>query len=115
MTVTLELDEALDLIIPSPGGEKTPQKRPDASARALFFGEEAGIFRDTRLTLVLRSGEDEVHISSNAHGVHPGALQLKAEGDVRQPQLGILLQRDGVGDVQPEVPVCRKIMGETEG
>ncbi|MBR3837126.1 MAG: ATP-dependent DNA helicase [Clostridia bacterium] len=73
MTVFLELDEALDMIAPWTDGEKSPPKRPDAAARTLFFGEEAGRFRDTRLTLILRSGEEEVHISGNAHGVHPGS------------------------------------------
>ncbi len=40
MNVFLELDEALDLIAPFWGGEKATQKRPDASMRTLFFGED---------------------------------------------------------------------------
>ncbi len=65
----LELDEVLGLILPWPWGEEKAKKRPSPKERLDFFGTEPGRHPDTPLTLVLKSGEDEIHLQGVADAV----------------------------------------------
>ena len=88
MQLKLELGEVLSLLSPLPDGEDKPRRRPDAAMRASFFGEETGRFADTPLTLILKSGEDELHITGTADGILPGGAQpYTVEEEIVLPHL----------------------------
>ncbi len=69
MHQSLSLDEVLDLVLPLDPCDNTPKKRPGKAEWSLFPVEEKNRYEDISLTLVFKSGEDEIRITGIADAV----------------------------------------------